>query len=310
VNLYATPAISIIKPAGVPSSDPAVAYVGLDKQFVRVDVSNKGKDVANATVTVWACGFGTSSGPHGYAVTLGGVLGTPASVEIPAGATFPNTFVTVPWKPQAGELGGGTELHCCLRANVFVDPADVEPDPALPTDTPPSIDIFGNIRHAQRNMTLYPKPPGFEFEVDLAIGNPDLEEEGEFSFEVVEILGKFDGNELWHLGRTSWIDRQFTRDLMLADTKGELKLRPAPGRTKDLGLKLGKKSGKKVKSKLKGGEDGTVRLQFDPGEEGAAEVRRFDVVQRRGKREVGRARVMTLAVPEELLERSKAQKEY
>jgi hypothetical protein len=51
-----------------------------------------------------------------------------------------------------------------------------------------------------------------------------------------------------------------------------------------------------------------VTLEFDPGEEDAAEVRRFDIVQRRGERQIGGARVMTVAVPEALLERSREQR--
>lgn len=56
--------------------------------------------------------------------------------------------------------------------------------------------------------------------------------------------------------------------------------------------------------RLKPGEEGTMTLHMAlrPGDEAA--VHRFDVFQHGPKGLVGAARVMTIAVPEELLERT------
>lgn len=308
-SLYTTPAISINKPTGpLFSTDPAVAYAGVDGQSIRVEVGNRGDADAQATVTVWACGFGVNSGPHGYALTLGGVLGEPRAIEIPAHTVGSGTAVTIPWKPQAGELGGATELHCCIRANVFIDAADQEPDPTLPANTPPDIDIHTNIRHAQRNMTLLAKPPGAMFMFALAMANADLDADDDFVFEVTERRGMFEANEVAHLRRTSWVDPEFPDGLVLPGTDGTLELAPARRDTPEFGLQLGRESGTELQVRLGAGEEGTVTLEFDPGEEDAAEVRRFDIVQRRGERQIGGARVMTVAVPEALLERSREQR--
>jgi hypothetical protein len=304
-NLYATPAISINKPSGLPSSDPAVVYADVDDQSVRVEVGNKGDQPADASVTVWAAGFGTNSGPAGYALTLGGVEGTTVDITIPAGASGSGTAVTIPWKPQSGELGGGSELHCCVQANVFVDDGDVQPPAGSPPDTPPSLDIHNNYRHAQRNMTLLPTPPGVTLNFALAIGNPDVDDAGEFAFEVIEVRGKLARSEIWHLRRTSWVDGEFKKGLVLPGTGGELELKPAPKRAREFGLALGKKAGKKVKARLKPGEQGKMELDLDLGRGGAGGVHRFDVVQRGRRGVIGAARVMTVTVPQDLFERAK-----
>lgn len=299
-SMYSTPAISILKPPNMGlDPDPAVAYADVD-QFVHVEVSNKGNQVANAFVTVWAGGFGTSSG---YAASLGGINGTTAPVTIPAGSSGSQTFVNIDWRPQAAEIGG-PQRHFCVQANVFIDSNDQEPDPNAPAGTAPAIDILGNIRHAQRNMTLLPKPTMLRdpIEFEMAMGNPD-EEPGEFRFEVREVRGKFQRNEIAHLRETRWIDPGIERGLVLPDSKGEVELRPSRERPRDFEIELGKKSGKKVKAKLKPGEQGTMtlRMELQPGEEAA--VHRFDVLQHGRKGLVGAARVMTIAVPEALLER-------
>jgi hypothetical protein len=296
--MYSTPAIWIQTPAGVGTGDPAIAYADI-AQSVRVEVGNRGSDVANATVTVWAFGFGTLSG---YSASLGGVNGTSRPLVIPANTSGPAASVSVPWTPQAAELGG-PERHFCIRANVFVDPNDQLPNPA---GTAPVLDPLGNIRHAQRNMTLLPKPVNAKapMEFDLAIANPDEEEDGEFTFEVQEIRGKLQRNEIAHLRKTLWIDPKITKGLALPGTGGEVEVKAARRRAEEFGLELGRKGGKKLKTRLKPGEQGTMRLQMAirPGDEAA--VHRFDVFQHGREGLVGAARVMTIAVPEELLERS------
>jgi hypothetical protein len=310
-SLYTTPAISITKPSGLPSTDPAVVYADVDNQFVRVEVGNKGNEDADAFVTVWAYGFGTNSGPSGYSATLGGTLGTTAPIAIPAGASGSGTAVTIPWKPQAGELGGGTQLHCCVRANVFINESDRQPPSSAPQNTPPSLDIHTIYRHAQRNITLLPKPPGVTLTFALAIGNPDIEDADEFTFEISEVRGKFNSNEIWHLRQTEWVDNEFSKGLLLPGTGGELELKPAPKRAREFGLQLGKKAGKKVKSRLKPGEQGKMELELDLGRGGIAGVHRFDIVQRGRKGdEVGAARVMTVTVPEDVFERAQEKAGY
>lgn len=300
-SLYTTPAIRIEKPAGMGlDPDPAIAYADV-AQLVHVEVGNKGTSDANATVTVWAFGFGTVSG---YAGTLGGPTGRSKPVTIPAGSSGSATAVNVDWTPQAAEIGGA-QRHFCIRANVFVDPNDQEPDPNAPAGTLPVIDIANNPRHAQRNMTLLPKPVMFRgfFPFDLDIGNPDPEEGGEFRFSVAEILGALNANEIAHLRLTRWIDPEFLEGLVLAGTKGEVEVVAAHRPAREVALVLGESSGEKVEAQLAGGELGTMTLQMllDPGD--AASVHRFEVTQYGRDGLVGAAHVMTIAVPEDLLER-------
>jgi hypothetical protein len=297
-SLYTTPAISILKPSGMGlDTDPAKAYADV-AQLVHVEVGNKGTTAANATVTVWAAGFGTAST---YAASLGGVTGRSKPVTIPAGSSGSATAVNIDWTPQNAEIGG-PERHFCIRANVFVDPNDQEPDPNLPAGTPPAIDIFGNIRHAQRNMTLLPKPPNLRapMDFDMDMGNPG-EEEGEFRFEVEEVRGELEPNEIAHLLQTRWID-PFIKGLVLPCSRGELPVTAARRRAREVTLEIGERAGERLEAGIKPGEYGTIRLRIDlePGDVGA--VHRFDVFQHGRDGLVGGARVMTITVPEELFE--------
>ena len=300
-SLYTTPAITIVKPTGVGlNEDPAVIHAGVDDQFVRVEVSNKGDADADATVTAWAFGFGTNS--NDYSGSFGGVLGVSTALTIPAGATEGDAAVQFDWKPQAAEIGG-TQRHFCIRANVFVDPADQEPDPNVPGSLP-DIRILTNIRHGQRNMTLLPKPVTLResMDFDLAIANPDAREAQEFRFEVREVRGRFERNEIAHLRRTNWVDPEFKKGLVLPGTGGEVEVTAARRRAQDFAVEFREKSGKELVTKLDAGEGGTMRLQMliAPGD--TAAVHRFDVLQHDRKGIVGGARVMVIAVPEELLE--------
>ena len=299
VNFYATPAIRIVKPAGMGlDPDPAIVYADVDDQFVHVDVGNRGTTDAEATVTVWAVGFGTS--PTGYSPTLGDVTGRSQAVTIPAGSSGSTTFVNIPWKPQGGELGGGTELHCCVQANVFVDPNDQEPDPP---GTAPHIDVPNIIRHAQRNMTLKASPtPSKAMKFDILTGNPD-EEAGEFEFEFREVRGKFGAVEIAHLRRTQWVDRATKDRLTLRGSRGKILVGPAKRPSPGFAMTLGRERGERLVAKFKPGQQRkmSLNMEFAPGADGA--VYRFDVIQRQGKRVIGAARVMTMAVPEELIAR-------
>ena len=300
-NMFTTPAIAILKPSGMGlDTDPAIAYADI-AQLVHVEVGNRGGDDAAATVTVWAFGFGTASG---YAGSLGGVTGKSAPVAIPAGASGSATSVNIDWTPQAVEIGG-PQRHFCIRANVFVDLNDQEPPPGSPAGTAPTITPFTNIRHAQRNMTLLPKPVTLKkpLTFELAIANPDEREAQDFRFEVREVRGKFGRNEVAHLRRTRWIDHKLKKQLALPGTKGEVEVAPARRPARQLELKFGKKHGHELDVRLKPGEERTVTLQMglEPGDRAA--VHRFDVFQHGRKGLIGAARVMTIAVPEELLKR-------
>jgi hypothetical protein len=301
-NLFTTPAISILKPTGMGlDPDPAIAHADV-AQLVHVEVGNKGADEADATVTVWAFGFGTASG---YSGSLGGITGRSAPVTIPAGSSGSSTAVNINWTPQAAEIGGA-QRHFCIRANVFVDPNDQEPDPNGPAGTPPAIDIFGNVRHAQRNMTLLPMPMMLKapMNFDLAIANLDEEKDDLFRFDVREVRGEFEPNEIAHLRQTRWIDREFEKGLLLPGTGGEVEVTAARRPAGEFALQLGEQSGRRLETQLKAGEEGAITLQMtlEPGEE--ASVHRFDVFQHGREGLVGAARVMTIAVPEDLLERT------
>jgi len=302
-SLYTTPAISILKPSGMGlDTDPAKAYADIDQQ-VHVEVSNKGTDDAAATVTVWAYGFGTSPGATaGYAGSLGGVTGTSKAVTIPHGSTGSTTAVNIDWRPDPLEVGG-TERHFCIRANVFVDLNDQQPPAGSPAGTPPALDPTTNVRHAQRNMTLLPKPTTLKaIEFHLAIGNPDDERAQEFSFEVREVRGELDRNELAHLRQTRWIDRKFKEALVLRGSAGRTKIAPARRKADTVALQRGRQSGHELKQRLKANELGDVKLQLALGTGDTGAIHRFDVFQHGRHGLIGSARVMTIAVPEKLLE--------
>ena len=311
-NMFTTPAIAILKPPGMGlDTDPAIAYADIE-QLVHVEVGNRGMtpvtDDAAATVTVWAFGFGTLSG---YAGSLGGVTGKSAPVAIPAGASGNATFVNIAWTPQGAEIGG-TSRHFCIRANVFVDLADQEPPPGSPAGTAPTITPFTEIRHAQRNMTLLPKPVTLKKPLifELAIANPDEHKEQEFKFEVREVRGKFGRNEIAHLRRTRWIDHERKEQLALPGTDGKVEVAPARHPARQVALEFRKKHGHELDVRLKPGAESTVTLQMgiEPGDPAA--VHRFDVFQHGRKGLIGGARVMTIAVPEELLERAPESEAY
>jgi hypothetical protein len=80
-------------------------------------------------------------------------------------------------------------------------------------------------------------------------------------------------------------------------------VRPAHRPAREIELALGERSGERLETKLAAGELGTMtlRMLIEPGDPAA--VHRFDVSQHGRDGLVGAARVMTLAVDEELLER-------
>lgn len=293
---YATPAIKLIKPAQLPQ-DPDIAFADV-AQEIQVEVGNQGSTgTTGANVTVWACGFGTNQAD--FAATLGGATGTTRPVpSLPANSYGGSTFVRIPWTPQKGELGGAAQLHCCIQANVFVDPGDREPKPPA---TNPVITPTTQLRHAQRNITLKPKPPTLKaFTLVFVAGNPD-ERDAEFDFEVRQVTGKLQRVEIAHLRLTPWVDREVKRRLTIVGSDGE-EIVAGPKGVRDFELQVGKTHEKTLTAKIKGGAQRrmTLRAEFAPVEVGT--VHRFDVIQRKGRRRVGAARVMTLALPKKIID--------
>jgi hypothetical protein len=139
-------------------------------------------------------------------------------------------------------------------------------------------------------------------EFHLGIGNPDGEREQEFSFEVREVRGALSRNEIAHIRRTHWIDRKFKDGLVLRGSAGRTKLAPAH-RPAKVALLRGRHSGHEFKERLKAGAHSEVKLQMRLETGDAGVIHRFDVFQHGRRGLVGSARVMTIAVPEKLLER-------
>ena len=298
VNYYATPAIRIVNPADA-GQDWAVARADTD-QFVQVEVGNLGTSAADdaaagrLVVQFWGAGFGTASG---FSASLGGPPGKQmAAPAVPAGSV--SVPVQLPWRPQAAELGGAPERHFCIRANVFDAqiPGDKLADGSL-------VDVPAQLRHAQRNMTLKPQITNLKsFSFDLATANPDPEKPQEFELEIVPFAGKFQPAELAHIEESIWVERvEGERGLWLRGTEGRVAIKPASeGSVRRLRLELGKRAGQCLKLTYEPGAEHwiTMRAIFDGNEDGL--VHRFDIVQRGRDGVVGAARVMTIAVPEEL----------
>ena len=201
-NMYTTPAISIVKPTGIGlNEDPAVIHADVDDQFVHVEVGNKGTQDAERDRDR----LGLRLRDHGRILaSLGGSLRPLARrVTIPAGAPGRRrpSSSTGSRRPPSSAAPSATSASAPTSSSTQPTRSRTPTSPARSRTS----DIFTNIRHGQRNMTLLPKPVTLRgsMDFDLAIANPDAREAQEFRFEVREVRGRFERNEIAHLRRTT-----------------------------------------------------------------------------------------------------------
>jgi len=299
VNYYNTPAIYINNPTT--GTKGAIAQAETNQNVV-AEIGNLGDTAAAGELIVqfWAAGFGTTSG---FSASLSsepeGV--TAAAPAVPAGST--GVEVSVPWRPQTDELGGLAEKHFCIRANVFLAsrPGDKLNDGNL-------VDVPAEKRHGQKNMTLVPKGTvKKDFMFELATANLDPEQPQEFALQIVEVTGPLEPPEIFHIQNSPWVLRADERDgLILRDSDGRIEVKPAIDRPDArISLTLGDDTGSRLEAYYEPGEERpiTMRVIFgdnDDDEDGL--LRRFDIVQHGSDGVVGAARVITISVPEDMLE--------
>jgi hypothetical protein len=316
---WLSPALSVVKSVGLINQDAGTPLLdvdpNVDSQSVRGVAGNDGADPANDVhVQLWAYAFATAPASSLYLTSLGGVGGVsiPAGAGVTVGSMQAQPFET-PWDSGSGLtstdpeiaalLNADGELHCCVRGNVH-SPADGQ----LVTD-PATLDVAGNRRHAQRNMTIKPHDASAALAFMLFAGNDDRDRDRDVRLQVAERtpreLAGWELAELDALG--PWIRR--TRRAPEGGLPGieiviDRKRHPVrAGRRplKDLGIDVSDAGdGREVKLELGADEARKLHIHADlPDQEFVLRI--FDVAQLEGKRTVGGARLMTLTVPDELL---------
>ncbi|MFF3650949.1 hypothetical protein ACFYXV_20210 [Streptomyces sp. NPDC002181] len=134
------------------------AYAQVDNTFV-VRVKNKGSEpMLNVTAQAWMFDPGIGMGRPGDAVHRCDTNQTVQRVDPGATATF---LMTPPWHPEATDLGGASEKHFCLMANVYQ--VNGEGQELKYTDPAAALDVDHNQHHGQCNILLLPvsqAPPG------------------------------------------------------------------------------------------------------------------------------------------------------
>jgi hypothetical protein len=279
---WLSPALEIIN-----GYDAGTAVANDPDQAVRVWVGNQGSNLrTDVLVQVYACDFGTT---NPYLQSLGGSAGTPGGpFQVPGNAHVQNGnegYVDIGWSPATSELGGLTEKHVCLFANVH------RTGDGAPQSDPPVWSIPTNQHHAQRNIKLRATGMGGMFWAGFSAANM-FETKQDFVLEVLPVknrrLAPFENR---HLASARWLGA--ARDVLRTKL---VPLAPVPAR---IGWKGGE--GEQLKLALEPGEQVPLRLGAErmPKEPG---VLRFDVVQRTARgRVVGGARLIAVTLPDELI---------
>jgi hypothetical protein len=292
-----------------PNQDPGVALPGVS-QRIRVLVDTQ-VTTQNVAVQTWVCAFGTAGAP--YIPSAGGTAGRLKNLDdqVPAqpmtATQGSQLTVDVPWVPvkkDFEDIGVPTNknLHVCLLANCFATPPSGVPDGAQIAAQPPPLNIAANRHHGQHNITLEAVSSGLTSLGFLMFAGNPARGELVFELEAREIRRPRLPIDLRdRILRGRWLDS--ARDERLGLKKpinGGIHFPDRP--VKDLGLEIGGERGQKVKIPLEGGRPLQLKLKgrLPGGEHGA--LRAFDVVQRRGHKVVGGARVITLSVHEKRFE--------
>jgi hypothetical protein len=302
-NYVHTPSLAVIDDNAPNPPDDGVAVTGVDQQIrVRVDTTLQ---TTNVVVQAWACAWGTqgmpflpsANGADGLERDLDDLLNPFTAEEAPPASQLE---VLLDWRPEVQDLidiGAPTndDLKVCLLANVYStagvgDGAKLVP-PILPNHDPAT-----NRHHAQRNIAVHPVM-GFagKFKFHLFVGSRVLEGEELFVLDATQPRKPtFPRETLQRLQKGRWL----VADGNLGGRGGKLRLADEPLR--EIGLSIGGEQGdaKGFRVPLAGGKPQLLEVEgvLPEAEPGTLHV--VDIVQRRGKRFVGGARALVLAVDE------------
>jgi hypothetical protein len=276
-------------------------------------------------VQMWAQALGVGNSP--YIESFGGTAG----VEIPAGAGLAmtantplvfsrdwdqthglGTVATNPANQPAVDqinalLAGGTEFHCCIKANVFAinnnTDAVVEGQrlPASPTLN------FSDPRQAQRNMTIKTHATGTAMAMMMFAGNTGDDEQDVQLLLVDRPLKGLPRPEFAELAAAApWIrttrkryGRGFVPGLEVVVKDKRFPIRFAERPLDDIALEIEGEQGAKIDIVLP--PEKPVRMVMHVGVEKEDFVlRSLNVAQIERERVVGEAHVLLLSAPEEL----------
>jgi hypothetical protein len=303
-NFVHTPSLAVIDDNVPNPPDDGVATTGVDQQIrVRVDTT---LSTPNVVVQAWACAWGTAgmpflasaNGADGLERDLDDALNPFTADPAPPAAQLE---VLLDWRPEVQDLidiGAPTnaDLKVCLLANVYSeagvgDGAKLVP-PILPNHNPAT-----NRHHAQRNIAVHPVL-GFagRFKFQLFAGSPFLEGEELFVLEATQPRKPtFPRETLERLQKGRWL----VDDETFGGRGGKLRFADAPLREFALSIG-GERGGKKgLRAPLAAGKPQLLEFEAAIPESEPGTLHVVDIVQRRGKRFVGGARALVLAVDEE-----------
>jgi hypothetical protein len=157
--------------------DATTAKVGVVNTIhAVVDNMTDAPQKTGVRVQVWVCNFTIGVGPA--AVTPSSPGGASGSIRtigaVDAGA---GGEVTVDWTPTEDDLINSSDPnsgHVCLGANSFTL-TDAAPEGAQWTAQSGFLDICGNQHHAQKNIAVRKVVPGIKTVFHLKLANPELE---------------------------------------------------------------------------------------------------------------------------------------
>jgi hypothetical protein len=280
---YASPALEIVR--GV---DAGTAQANDPNQAILVRVGNQGSNTrTDVMVQVYVGDFGTS---NPWLQSLGGSAGTPGGPFTVVGDAKVQDSnegeIEIGWSPAPSELGGATEKHVCLFANVH------RPGDGAPQTDPPDWRVRTNQHHAQRNIKL--RPAGTAASLIMGLHAANLGEETEvFQLAVRPFSTKrLAGFETRHLASAQWlaaVEERLERQLMpLAPVRAQLEWEGGKGEE----LKVELPPGEQIPLALNAGT-----ASKEPG------LLRFAVEQRSARtgEVVGAAVLIAAVIPEELI---------
>ncbi len=329
-------ALAVINPAA--TNQPVDRPLLDTDQTMTITVGNSnppgGPSVTNVFAQYWVCAFSAGMASKLYLPSANGMKGEQIPVgqssthSVDAGQTHVFEDAFRPTSAEVADLADkenpGADFHACILANVFSsglptpEGAKLMTTPTIPP-TSPQAGVWnpaGDVRQAQRNIALVtPVTDGVKaMDFMMHAGNPDLKIDGRFEMQITETIVEagvkgFGAVEIDHLLRHPGIVR-------LKPRQG---VRPKPGALPALAMKLGDDlepirmatkplrglqidtgdgDGPKAKIALGADEARQIRLQARLPEADNT-LRVFDVVQYRGRKQVGGARVLFLNAPAE-----------
>jgi hypothetical protein len=324
--VWLSPSLSVVKLPTTLNQDGGTPLLDIDpaageSQNVVAQAGNdSGATIADVHVQLWALAFGTATVPSLFLTSMGGTKGAkvPAS---PVGTSIANGLEQSfprPWNKDDGltstdpEITArfvGGDVHCCILGNVY-SPND--PGSAEIPDSPggPVLNVAGERRHAQHNMTIKAHNTARSLAFHLYAGNPDPEREEIATLEIRErVPRKLQTWELRQLDALGpWIRRTKVAHPggipgleILAGRKAHAVL-PSKAPLKGLELHIPGAKGSGPKRAIELGAHQAQRMTIAvPKTPGDFVLRVLDITQTQRGKPVGGARLMLMNVPQELL---------